>query len=117
MNFDIQHVHNNEENINFQPLKDLIGDEYTSEYMWMGCAELYHGPVVQFYKHCATRKYVYIDRYGSPWELTKSNHNKDEDAFRRITRNEGMKLILDNSVAQAKQDVYLDLYKKNKGIA
>ena len=55
---------NEYEDPTWQPLLELAPERIVEDFMWMHRTKLENGTTVHVYKHCETRKYVFLDESG-----------------------------------------------------
>jgi hypothetical protein len=65
---------------NWAPLEDLLGDEFCTQFMWMGSIELEDGTRLDAYKHTWTRCYLHLSGDGRAFYYIWRNGNMNDDA-------------------------------------
>ena len=68
-----------DDRLNWAPLLALVGEELTSEFMWMYDIELADGALVHAYKHIETRRYLHLAEDGSTLRFTAPGHYEPID--------------------------------------
>jgi len=61
------------------PLLELLGDELTGPFMWMGPLHLDDGTLVHAYKHSITRQYIHLGVDGRTFLYRSSYHGRETE--------------------------------------